>query len=253
MTHFALTPRNTLLGRLLRFPLRFIARDQVMTVRAGLNRGLKWIAGASTHGCWIGTYEHDKQQLVAGLVRPGMKAFDIGANAGFYTLAFSRLVGESGHVWAFEPFAENVANLLDHLRINNLSNVTVFQAAVADRAGIAGFQVRESNSMGALSAAVEQYRVPTLSLDALVREGAIPLPDLVKMDVEGAEGLVLKGAPELLSHRRTTWLIALHGDEQAAMCARILRDNGYDIRTMAGAPVAGPIAVDEIYAVPGSA
>jgi len=55
--------------------------------------------------------------VLARLVQPGMRAFDRGANAGFYSLAFSHLVGEHGRGWALEPFAENVVNVRRHVRI----------------------------------------------------------------------------------------------------------------------------------------
>lgn len=111
-------PRDTLRGRLLRLPLRLLPRGMVVSVRSGINHGLHWIIGSSTHGCWLGTYETHKQDAVRRLARPGMTIFDVGANAGFYTMAFSRLVGAKGRVYAFEPFAENVANLLKHVAIN---------------------------------------------------------------------------------------------------------------------------------------
>src|SRR5688572_27975846 len=88
-------------GALLRLPLRAIPKRTTVKVQSGINRGMKWIVGSSIHGCWLGTYELEKQPVIERFVRPGMTVFDIGANAGFYTLAFSRLVGEEGRVWAF--------------------------------------------------------------------------------------------------------------------------------------------------------
>ena len=112
---------------------------------------MRWVVGSSTHGCWLGHYELEKQAVVSALVKPGMKVFDVGANAGFYTLAFARLVGNHGHVWAFEPLAENVQNLRRHVALNELANVTIVQAAVSRVAGVANFAVAENNSMGRLA------------------------------------------------------------------------------------------------------
>src|SRR5690348_7048474 len=105
------TPASSALGKLLRWPLRWIPKSVVVSVRGGVNAGMKWRVGAHTHGCWLGTYEKSKQQAVVRLVRAGMNVVDIGANAGFYTLAFSRLAGPGGRVWAFEPLPANVSNL----------------------------------------------------------------------------------------------------------------------------------------------
>ena len=244
-------PPASLLGQVLRLPLRLVPKRAIMTVRSGLNAGMKRVAGSSIHGCWLGHYEHDKQALVARLVKPGMKIFDIGANAGFYTLAFSRLTGATGHVWAFEPFAENAANVLRHLRLNAVGNATLLQAAVADRPGIAGFQIAESNSMGMLAEHATGYLVPTVALDGLIQDGTVPMPDLIKMDVEGAEASVLEGAKELLRQRVAVLLIALHGDVPMRACQKLLHEAGYEAFSLDGqALAADALFVDEIYAVP---
>ncbi len=222
-------------------------------MRSGINRGMKWIVGSSIHGCWLGTYELEKQSIIKRFVRPGMTVFDIGANVGFYTLAFSRLVGEEGHVWAFEPLAENASNILRHVNLNKLDNVTFLQAAVSDRNGIVGFNIGESNSIGSISQANALYKIPTIALDRLIADGVIPIPDLIKMDVEGAESLVLSGAKELFSRKKTTLFIALHSDDQQRKCAEFLRSSGYEIHLLDGQTAVGELTSDEIYATPSAA
>ncbi len=240
---------NTLIGALLRAPLRLVPKNAVVTVRGGLNGGMRWIAGSSTHGCWLGHYEIDKQREIRRLVAPGMNVFDVGANAGFYTLAFARLVGASGHVWAFEPFAENIQNLRKHVLLNKLSNVTIVQTAVSDGCGISGFAPAPNNSMGRLSAR-GAYLVSTVSLD----ETCAALggyPDLIKLDVEGAEGAVLQGAAETLSRGRPIVVLATHGRDQERQCLRILRDSGYRVYYLDRQPVEGDVLrSDELLAMP---
>lgn len=223
-----------------------------MTVRAGINRGRKWIVGSGVHGCWLGHYESDKQDVVRRIVQPGMNVIDLGAHAGFYTLAFSGLVENRGHVWAFEPFAVNAANLHRHFRLNSIANVTLVQVAVSDASGIAGFNVASNTSMGSLGdGAGSPYLVPCASLDDLLGSGLIAVPDVVKMDVEGAESRVLCGARQLLSRKKTVWLISLHGREQKRLCAQLLREAGYLIFQLDGAPAeAGEECADEIVARP---
>ena len=70
-----------------------------------------------------------------------MTVFDIGAHAGYYTLIASKLVGGSGHVVAFEPAPRNLRYLRRHLSLNHVSNVTVLEVAVSDRAGVGRFDV----------------------------------------------------------------------------------------------------------------
>src|SRR4051794_37935389 len=120
----AIEPRS-FVGRLVRVPAHAIPARTVMRIRRGPARGMKWIAGSSIHGCWLGTYELEKQQVLERFVRPGMTVYDIGANAGFYTLFFSSLVGDTGRVFAFEPCPYAARFLIDHVQMNGLSNVRV--------------------------------------------------------------------------------------------------------------------------------
>lgn len=241
---------NSFFGRLLRLPLRFLPGRTVVPVLSGINKGLRWRVGSNIHGCWLGTYESDKQRLMSRLVKPGMIAYDIGANAGFYTLALARLVGSGGVVCAFEPLAENAANILEHLRINHCSNATLYQVAVSDENGLSAFHVAQSNSMGYLGGAGE-YWVPTVAIDVLIETDKLPVPDIVKMDVEGAESKVLEGAIKLLGMRKTIWIIALHGADQRKKIGRILTNQGYGIYRLDDSVItAGNIDTDEIYALP---
>jgi FkbM family methyltransferase len=187
---------------------------------------MKWRVGSTVHGCWLGTYEPAKQAVVRELLKPGMNVIDVGANAGFYTLAFSAL---AKHVWAVEPFASNIASLSQHIRINGRDNVTVIQAAVADRQGMVHFQSGGSNSVGKLTKDITSLLVPTVTLDGLIDSG-VPVPDLVKIDIEGAELDALRGAERLLSMRRTTWLIALDSPEDQEACRALLKQHGYTLR-----------------------
>jgi len=88
--------------------------------------------------------------------------------------------------------------------------------------------------------------VPSLSLDG----SGLPVPDVIKMDVEGAESAVLKGAQRVLREIRPVVFVALHGQEQREACVATLRDAGYDICDLEGQSVDGMRSVDEIYAVP---
>ena len=118
---------RSLLGKLLRLPLRALPTRMVTRIRRGPVKGLKWVVGSSNHGSRLGTYELDKQDALRKFVKPGMTVYDIGAQVGFYTLFFSRLVGDSGRVYAFEPFAGNIQYLMAHVRMNHLSMCRLFR------------------------------------------------------------------------------------------------------------------------------
>lgn len=241
-------PSQTIFGALLRVPLRFIPKSAVFRVRSGVNEGMRWVVGSSTHGCWLGHYELEKQAAVRRLVKPGMKIFDAGANAGFYTLAFSRLSGMTGHVWAFEPLPDNLRNLRRHIALNTLQNVTVVEAALSDRSGTARFLSAPSNAMGRLSDEGE-ITVRTVSIDETCQR--VGVPDLLKLDVEGAESAVLEGARETLARHRPVLLLATHGREQERRCVEILEAAGYEFSYLDGAPAASAsLNRDELIAAP---
>lgn len=243
---------TSFLGVVLRFPLRAIPKSAVFKVRAGINEGMRWTVGSGVHACWLGHYETEKQAALLRVVKPGMRVFDLGANAGFYTLALARLVGTRGHVWAFEPLAENVRNLQRHVALNGLANVTVVQAAVSERTGIAGFAIAESNSMGHL-AADSRYLVSTVSLDEFCVQAGIDGPDLIKIDIEGGECAALQGASHIIAQGKATILLALHGREQEKQCLSILRRARYELRYLDDEAVGDELLrSDEVVAFPGA-
>lgn len=215
-----------------------------MRIRSGPARGMKWIAGSSLHGCWLGTYELPKQKLLERLVRPGMTVYDIGAQAGFYTLCLSRMVGENGRVFAFEPFADNVRNLLEHVRMNGLRNVRIVQAAVAACSGVRGFTTDLGACQNAVAGEDDALLVPTVSLDTL----SLPPPDLIKMDIEGGESEALRGSRRVLSEHRPVILAALHGPQHATFCHDFLRRAGYNVFDLRGHVLEADAEEDEIYA-----
>jgi FkbM family methyltransferase len=215
-----------MLHALIRLPLRLIPHSAVVQVLSGINRGMRWRVGSSVHGCWIGHYEREKQRIVRELVKPGMLALDIGANAGFYSLAFARL---GARVIAFEPAAENAEALRFHVAANNLP-VEVHQVAVSDCIGTARFNLGPHLSMGKIDPAGETV-IATTTLDALGLK-----PDVVKIDVEGGELAALRGARDLLAERRTTWLVALDDPAKRAECLALL--SGYRIHEFAPGEIA---------------
>src|SRR6185312_11115993 len=189
-----------------------------------------------------------KQAALGRFVREGMIVYDIGANAGFDTLLFSKLVGPKGHVFSFEPFPENAFHLLRHIQLNGLRNVAVINAAIAEKDRLASFHIAENNSSGSISKDQSIFNVPTLSIDQFIKDGH-PTPDLIKMDIEGGETLAMQGAEELLSKREALWFIALHNDEARQRCSEMLNNVRYEAFSMEGQRIVDFTQnVDEIYA-----
>jgi FkbM family methyltransferase len=227
---------KSLVGRILRFPLRFIPPQMVLPVMQGRLKGKKWIIGSSNHGCWLGSYEYAKRILFEETVTEGSVVFDVGAHAGFYTLLASVLVGPTGRVFAFEPLPGNLSYLKQHLRLNNVENTTVIEAAVLDKSGVTSFDEGPSSSMGHVSSH-GKLQVKAVAIDELVASGELPLPGYVKMDIEGAETLALAGAKSTLEKAHATVFLATHGTDIQRECRCFLESLGYQLQPLDGVNV----------------
>lgn len=147
-------------------------------------------------------YEPELAYLEKAL-SPGMVFIDVGANFGVYTLVASKLVGEAGKVIAFEPTAQSSAILWQNIALNHCANVCAFQVALTQRRGKAWLYhgwdpVGNSLGMDPVSGHGGE-EVQTEVLDHMLRENGIDRVDAVKIDVEGAEELVLRGAIRTLT------------------------------------------------------
>ena len=224
---------KSLLGKLARLPLRAIRRGAVLRVLSGPLRGAKWVVGSHTHGCWLGTYERTKIREFERSLNDGDVVYDVGANVGVYSLVAARQVGRSGAVFAFEPLPRNLAFLRQHIALNSVENVTIVDAAVGSKSGSAAFEVAAHPAMGRLSHEGIQ-RVDVVVLDELVTARKIPPPSIMKIDVEGGEVEVLKGAEKTLTARHPVIFLATHGRSIHEQCCRILRDWGYERTPLGG-------------------
>jgi len=213
-----------------------------VTVAAGELAGLHILLDMQTEkDYWLGTYEPELQAALRELVRPGMVAYDVGANIGYISLMLSRLVGESGQVFAFEALPDNVGRLRTNLDLNSVGGrVTVIPGAVVDQAGTVSFLVGPSGGMGKASGSAgrqdvaysQTIDVVGLSLDEFVYGQGNPPPQLIKIDIEGGEVLALPGMARLLNDFHPLILMELHGPQAARVAWKLLQSAGYRICQM---------------------
>jgi len=180
---------------------------------------MKWICGSSDRGCWLGSCEHHKQRLFHAAIGQKSAVWDIGTTVGLYNLGASR---KATRVIAVEPVAENIRYLERHIAFNGIRNVEVVVAAVASECGQASFSASNNRSTGRLAAGPLKVYVVTLD-SLLMKFGA---PDVIKMDVEGAEYLALEGPERCLSGHPILFL-ATHSASLAAQCSGLLHSAGY--------------------------
>lgn len=244
--NFSSISRHSLAGKLLRLPLNLIPSNFSVPILQGKLKGKRWVADASTHGCWLGSYEFEKQQLFSDTVITGNTVFDIGAHVGFYTLLASVLVGEVGRVMAFEPLPRNLHYLHRHIKLNHIANVQIIPAAVADAPGIAMFEEVLSSSEGHFSA-TGNLEVKVIALDEQIKTGQLPIPNVIKMDVEGAEFAVLRGAQQMLLQYQPIIFLATHGADIHKQCCDLLQSLNYSLKSINGCPIE---TTDEILALP---
>jgi FkbM family methyltransferase len=224
-------------GRAARIPLRAIPRRLCIPILQGPARGLWWRVGAGDHGCWLGSYELDAQLACCRLLRTDDAACDVGANAGFFSLLMSRLVGPLGAIIAFEPVASNVVELRRTLARNGVTNVAVVGAAVADHTGTSFFTRGNTGFAGRLDPRGDLI-VPTMALDDAYR-GDGRAPRLIKIDVEGAGASVVRGARQLLRRHLSTLLFELHSPKELRAVQQELDAVDYQLVDLRGAPI-GP-------------
>lgn len=218
--------RQSVLGTIARWPLRLIPKGTVVPVLTGSLRGSRWTVGSGTHGCWLGTYELSKQRAFSDAIRQESIVFDIGANCGFYTLLAAKRCGRDGRVFAFEPMPSNLAILRQHVALNRLANVLVLPMAVSAECGHARFATQLGSEFGRLEETGDTI-VETASLDQLRSTSILPRPDVMKIDVEGAEGAVLRGARNLLNEDHPDVFLAVHGTSRLHECLPLLQQAWY--------------------------
>lgn len=190
---------------------------------------------------WLGTYEIALQAALRRFVRPGMIAYDIGANIGYVTLLLARAVAPEGKVFAFEPLPANLERLRSNLERNGYAQaVEVVAAAVGERTGRRDFWVHDSGEMGKLEGSAGReggyrsaIRVDLVDLDTFVFDQGHPWPDLVKVDIEGGEVLALPGMKRVLLEVRPIVALESHGPRAADSAWGAFFEAGYSLHRLA--------------------
>jgi FkbM family methyltransferase len=167
---------------------------------------------------FLGAYEPVETYLFPLLLRPGMVVVDAGAHIGQYTLLAALEVGAHGAVHAFEPVPKNFDQLTFQVRENRLApTVRANMLALWQEAGTLqlNLSAEQPSNPGAYTAgrpsrSVDSVTCKAVSLDAYVSERDIARVDVIKMDIEGAEWIALKGARAVLARWQPTILMELN-------------------------------------------
>jgi len=227
MINFSRIDYEKRLGRLLRLPLRLVPRSAVFPIIQGPGRGIKWKIGSGNHGYWLGSYVVDVQTYLKETLTNGCVFYDIGAHAGFFSLIASRLVGNDGRVFSFEPNRTNAVNMKEHIFINEISNIEVIEKAVGNGTGTVFLKEEEAHGIGSHISGEGDYEVEMIGLDDFVFMHGKSRPDLIKMNIEGSELEALKGSARLIKELRPRFVIFTHGESLKMQCKLFLSNFHY--------------------------
>lgn len=202
----------------------------------GLASGYRICVSPVDHlGYLLGTSEPHLQQIIREYVGTGDTVYDIGANIGYVALSLAKSVGPTGRVIAFEPVPKNVDDFRESIKINQLTNVRLLEFAASDHSGEAVIRIAENLSTASLiwhrkNPAAVQLTIRTVQIDQLVDSGDLGYPKIVKIDVEGAEGSVLKGMQRTVAAARPVLFIE-SSDAGRETTWTLLQELGYQCQS----------------------
>ena len=185
----------------------------------------------------LNDYEPDIRKLIMKFTRPGMVAYDIGANVGVFSVLFASIVGEDGIVYAFEPEENNLSCLLKSMERNNLKNIILDRRAVSKTCSTEKFDRRGGAFSGRLvgnglyNTTGNIRTVETVSIDHVVGKEGYRVPGIMKIDVEGNEGMVLEGMKDTLANYGPMIICEIHTHlgESRDQVINLLTQNGYAV------------------------
>lgn len=217
---------------------------KVTLIKFGPLKNYKWVCHED-HQWWmpLGLYEKETTNWILESLDFSDTFFDVGANAGYFTLLGSKCVGDQGEVVSFEPMPMNCETISQHINANEIENVTLESLAISNETGLVRFAIEENNPNSHLlkvelshakSLVRETLEVTSTTLDDFISSTGM-IPNVLKVDVEGAEKMVLEGAGRLLaSSKKTKWIISTHSGLLYDQCKRIMLDNGFKVESLEG-------------------
>lgn len=171
------------------------------------------------------SFEYSTLQLFSKMLKPGDVVIDVGANSGLYSIFYSRLVGEQGRVYAFEPGVDTYSFLTENLALNNCNNVSPYNFALSNKESLVemvsyhagNIKLQEGDSFKYIREVPAGRTQPgeetmkAFRLDDLEEFNALSRLDVIKIDVEGAELLVLEGSRNTILKHQPVIIFELSG------------------------------------------
>ncbi len=220
--------------------MKIYLRDgQTVSVKRGPISGYLW-RHYQCYQPWmaLGAYEPDVAEFISTRLKSGQVFFDVGANAGYFTLVGAKKVGALGKVVAFDPVPKNVETVLEQVRLNDLEDLCVVEPfAISSFSGVTQLAIPSRNANAHLADIEAPHIKPEKNTNIEVKSVTFDdyvethvKPNLVKVDIEGAEVEALRGAVNLLrSSEAPEWLITAHSAKLAQEVVDLLKSANYQI------------------------
>ena len=195
--------------------------------------------GISRELACYGVHETSSTAEVKKIIKPGMKILEVGANIGYYAIIETRLAGLTGHLYAMEPSPFNFELLTRNLKLNGIENYNLYNTAAGSITGKAKFLLSGRSNLSSFiereDLTGEEVDVDVIRLEDFLKDKKV---DFIRMDVEGYEGEILKGAEGALAsgNRPKYFFIEVHSDllhKKNSSCADIvnfLAKYGYEVK-----------------------
>jgi FkbM family methyltransferase len=188
-------------------------RNSVYTVRRGGVRYQLDISDPMDRGLYyIGVHEGLVTKFLQCFLRSGLTCFDVGANIGYYSLLFSKLVGPFGQVHGFEPCPNEFGRLQRNVFLNDMSNINLHQIALGDIKGKIGITKWKKGGLTRVSSSNDDFfhEARSTTLDDFCKIKKIYKINVIKVDIEGYEVKFLHGALETILRNKPTIVIELN-------------------------------------------
>ena len=208
--------------------LKSLINNQTFPIISGPLKGVKLRVDPLIQGVYFfKPYEPDKQYALSQYLRKDSIFFDVGANVGMHSLyAFKSFPGIK--IYSFEPLPKNIQYFRETIQRNKLHDIHIIPKAVGAFTGKIYFEEGVTNLQGKITEAKTSLEIDIITLDDFITNSG-KYPDVIKVDVEGAEIDVLNGALKLIKSKPPIWIIELHNQEQCRLVSEFFSDKNFKL------------------------
>lgn len=176
------------------------------------------------------TYEPKTVKVIKDILKPGMVAIDIGASFGILSFTMSKLVGEEGKVYCFEPSFYMFRKLERGIKLNRFTNIVPEKLALSDSRRIETIVTKKFGEIGSNKKNTETEKISFITLDEYVEKKKIPSIEFIKIDTDGYEAEIIRGAKKCIKDNHPLMVIEFR-KETVKELIELLTDLGYNFYT----------------------